>query len=521
MAQESRVKKSLLNARVNMIFYFLTLALSFFSRKIFLDCLGADFVGLTGTLQNLLSFLNLAELGIGSAIGYLLYKPLFDHDQNKINEIISVMGYLYRWIGLIILGGGIILSCFLPWIFPDSNTGFQLPLIYFAYYSFLVSSLIGYFINYRQNLLGADQRNYVVTAYFQGATIIKTIIQMALAYSTGNYYLWVAIELTFGIIYSFILNWKINQTYPWLKAEVKSGRQLFKKYPEVMKKAKQVYVHQLTLIGITQTRSFIIYAFASLSTVAYFMNYSIIIEKVFIMLRNIIGSVTASVGNLIAEGQKEKTLNIFFELYSCVMFFAGIVSVSIFSLSNDFVSLWLGQKYVLSLWVLMPLYIHIYFDMNNDIMRAFINGFGLFRDVWSSLVELALYLIIAITCGWLWGLFGVLLGRLVSTLCIWYLWKPYFLFHSGFKITVLKYWKFFIPLFSLQLVTALMCNIIINKIFLINEVTLLNFLEKAVTVMLLYSAITFIIFYFLSSGFRNFIQNRVMRKYINRSKAYS
>ena len=67
MSQESRVRKSLLNARVNLIFYFLTLALSFFSRKIFLDTLGADFVGLTGTLQNLLGFLNLAELGIGSA----------------------------------------------------------------------------------------------------------------------------------------------------------------------------------------------------------------------------------------------------------------------------------------------------------------------------------------------------------------------------------------------------------------------------------------------------------------------
>lgn len=111
MAEESRVKKSLLNARVNLIFYFLTLILSFFSRKIFLDCLGADFVGLTTTLQNLLGFLNLAELGIGSAIGYVLYKPLFEHDQQKINEIISVFGYLYRWIGLIILGADIRLYC--------------------------------------------------------------------------------------------------------------------------------------------------------------------------------------------------------------------------------------------------------------------------------------------------------------------------------------------------------------------------------------------------------------------------
>jgi len=112
------------------------------------------------------------------------------------------------------LGAGIVLACFLPLIFP--NTEFEMGIIFFAYFSFLASSLIGYFANYKQTLLGADQKNYVVTAYFQTATIIKTLIQMASAYYTGSYYLWVAIELTFGIIYSFILNWKINQVYPWL-----------------------------------------------------------------------------------------------------------------------------------------------------------------------------------------------------------------------------------------------------------------------------------------------------------------
>ena len=148
MSQESRVRKSLLNARVNLIFYFLTLALSFFSRKIFLDTLGADFVGLTSTLQNLLGFLNLAELGISTAIGYVLYKPLFEQNKLKINEIISVFGYLYHWIGKIMLLAGGILACFLSLIF--SNTGFDLTLIFFVYFSFLISTLIGYLMNYKQ-----------------------------------------------------------------------------------------------------------------------------------------------------------------------------------------------------------------------------------------------------------------------------------------------------------------------------------------------------------------------------------
>lgn len=109
---ESRLKKSYLNARVNVLFYFITLFISFFSRKIFLDMLGADFVGLMGTLQNLLGFLNLAELGIGASIGFVLYKPLFNGDKDKIRDIISVLGYLYRNVGLIIFFWGLILVCF-------------------------------------------------------------------------------------------------------------------------------------------------------------------------------------------------------------------------------------------------------------------------------------------------------------------------------------------------------------------------------------------------------------------------
>ena len=114
MQKESRVKKTMLNAKINLICYFASFITAFFTRKILLDNLGAEFIGFTGTVGSLLSFLNLAELGIGTAIGYVLYKPIADGDKFKINEVISVLGYLYRIIGLAILSLGIIGSLFLP-----------------------------------------------------------------------------------------------------------------------------------------------------------------------------------------------------------------------------------------------------------------------------------------------------------------------------------------------------------------------------------------------------------------------
>ena len=175
-----RVHKSIMNAEVNLLFFFLSLFFAFISRKIFLECLGAEFIGLTGTLGNILGYLNLAELGIGSCISYFLYKPLQSNNRESINEIMSVFGYLYRCIGLTIFIGGIFISLFFPIIF--SSQEISLGIVYFSFYSFLGSSLIGYFINYRQILLSADQKKYVVTLYLQSATLIKTAIQITLAY---------------------------------------------------------------------------------------------------------------------------------------------------------------------------------------------------------------------------------------------------------------------------------------------------------------------------------------------------
>ena len=113
----SRIQKSIKNAKVNVIFYVVTAVLAFFSRKVFLDNLGTEFLGLSSTLGDILNLMNITELGVGTAVGVTLYKPLFEDDHSKIADIISVYGFLYSCIGAIIAGVSIILSCFFPLMF--------------------------------------------------------------------------------------------------------------------------------------------------------------------------------------------------------------------------------------------------------------------------------------------------------------------------------------------------------------------------------------------------------------------
>ena len=282
-----RVHKSLLNIKVNFLFFVLTLFISFFSRKIFLDTLGAEFIGLSGTLGNILGLLNLAEFGIGTCISYFLFKPLQSHDKNAIGEIMSVFGYVYRLIGMGIAAVAIVISLFFPFVFKDGEIG--LGITYFAFYSFLLSSLIGYFINYKQILLTADQKNYVVVAYFQTGGIIKSILQITLAYYTRNVYLWVTIELFFGFINCIILNWKIKKVYPWLTTDLSQGKSLLKKYPDIFVKTKQIFIHRIKDFILNKSDELLVFVFVSLKMVAYYGNYLLIVNKI-ILFMNVVSN---------------------------------------------------------------------------------------------------------------------------------------------------------------------------------------------------------------------------------------
>ena len=202
---KSRTAKSLLNVKVALSFYFLNLILQFFSRKIFLDYLGSEILGLNTTAQNLLGFLNLAELGIGGAVAYNLYKPLYEKNRQAINDIVSIQGWLYRRIAYIVMAGACVLMCFFPLIFAKA----AIPLWY-AYGSFivlLVAALLGYFVNYKQIVLSADQKEYRITYSVQGVKIVKIVFQiLAIRYLAHGYVWWMVLECDYGITNTLFMN---------------------------------------------------------------------------------------------------------------------------------------------------------------------------------------------------------------------------------------------------------------------------------------------------------------------------
>lgn len=433
----SRTSKTLQNARVGALCYLLSLFVSFFSRRIFLDQLGAEFLGYTSSVGSFLNFLNIAELGISGAVTIAFYKPLFDDNREQINELVSILGYLYRWVGFFIGVCGIILSFFLPLLFP--SVSFPLSIVYFGYYSFLIATLLGYFANYHSVLLAADQRNYEVIGYYQVAYTLKVIIQWIVTIYLSSFFLFLLLELVFGIVYSLLLHWRVRNTYPWLSSHISAGKELLWCYPQVVTKVRQSVAHCLGGFVQTQSLPLFIYYFVSLPTVALYGNYLLVSGSLRTCLRTALSSMNGGIGSLISEGDLSRIIAVYWEVLSLHFVCAGVVTGCFYHLLPDFISLWLGPEYLLPPIISVLVSLHLFLLILRLATDDFLFGFGLIQDIWSPVVESVVFITASSVLGHVYGLPGVLSGPLLSLLLVIHLWKPFFLFTRGFHLPVTQY----------------------------------------------------------------------------------
>ena len=449
-----RVHRSMMNIKVGMFFYILSLFLAFFSRKIFLDCLGAEFIGLTGMLMNIMSFLSVAELGIGTSIVYFLYKPLQEDNHNKINEVMSMLAYLYRCIGAIIGIMGIVISLFFPWWFNNLTTG--LPLVYFAFYSFLGSSVAGYIFNYKQLLVSANQKQYLVNSYFQTIGIVQSIAQILLAYYYRNLWLWVVVGLVFTIIGIIIFNYRIQQLYPWLNIDLKKGRENLKKYPEVLKKTRQIFVQRIKDFILYQSDEIMVGAFVSVVNVAFYGNYTMIINKLNFLVNILSEGLSAGVGNLLAEGNEQNIMKVFWEMTAARFLILGVIILSLLLFFQPFIGCWLGQQYQLSNIIVYLLIFNLFIRYQTAAVYIYMGAAGLFSDVWAAWTELIVNISLTLLLAPFYGIAGILLAKIISFGVISSFWKPYYLFSQTFHRSVWDYWQGMAPYYIIFTVFTLL-----------------------------------------------------------------
>lgn len=85
-----RTKNSIINLITAFIGQIFGVIISFIVRMIFVNYLSSEYLGINGLFTNILTMLSLVELGVGSAMTYSLYKPIAEHDIEKIKSLMSL-----------------------------------------------------------------------------------------------------------------------------------------------------------------------------------------------------------------------------------------------------------------------------------------------------------------------------------------------------------------------------------------------------------------------------------------------
>ena len=187
MNENSRILNSVRNIFTGFLGQFITLITGFICRTIFIQCLKTEYLGVSGLFTNILSVLSLAELGVGSAINYALYKPLAEKNEREVSEYMNFYSKAYTGIGIFIFIVGICLLPFLKFLIKDApNIKENLNLIYIIYLS---NTSIGYFFSYKSALINADQRNYIVSLANYARVILQAIVQIVILLLTKNFLL--------------------------------------------------------------------------------------------------------------------------------------------------------------------------------------------------------------------------------------------------------------------------------------------------------------------------------------------
>ena len=453
-----RVENTIRNAKYNFPLYFVSIILGFVSRSFFLRILGVDLLGVNGVIGNLIGFLQVAEMGISVAITYSLFKPLSERDDKKINEIMILFKHYYKRISIIVLVTGLIVSIFLKFFI---KSGISDSSMYLYYYLFLFNTVITYLFSYKQTLIIADQKQYVITLSTNITKLIKVIIQIAMLMILESYIIWIILEIVFNFINLVYLSKKCDKIYNKIDFKKSYDIQRIKsENPRIVKDIKNIFLHKMANFVLSQTDGLLISFFLSLRDVGIYGSYVLITSSIAGLFTTVINSVTASIGNMIIESKVERVYSLFKKMYLMENYLALIISYTLYYIINLFMELWLGKGFDFSMEIIFVLMINLYIQISRPTVDRFRNNYGIFWDIYAPVVEGGLNLIISILLIEKMGIVGVLIGTLVSNIVVIILWKPYTLYKCGFKMKTKSYVIMLIKIVATAISSILISNYI-------------------------------------------------------------
>lgn len=477
MASIARTKNSIRNIGFGFAYKILALILPFIARTIIIYYLGIEYVGLTSLFTSILSMLNLAELGVGSAIVFSMYDAVAKDDQVLICALLKVYKKVYTVIGCVILTAGVIITPFLSRIISgDMPSDVNL---YVLYYIYLANTVLTYFLfAYKNCLFVAHHRNDIISKISAIVLVLQNIAQIAFLIITKDYYLYIIWMLAGTILKNLLINYSSNRYY---KRYAPKGNVNKTVVDNIVRKVKALFLYKVGGIVLTSVDSVVISAFIGLSVLGKYNNYYFIITSLFAFLAIFYDSIRPGIGNSLVLESKEKNIRDFYRLFLLNSWLVGWCTVCLLCMYEPFMEFWVGEalSFPISIVILFSAYFYIWKMM--EIVNLYKDAAGMweydkYRPIVASLVNLFLNIVLVQVV----GIYGILLSTIISIVVVIFPWSTVVLFKYYFSDNRRDMITYFKKYFYYMCITSVACIITYTICQVVQAVSIIGLIIRLI-----------------------------------------
>lgn len=505
--KSSRTKNSIRNITFSFGYQVLVLILGFINRTIFINILGVNYLGISGLFSDILSMLSLADLGFGVALTYSMYKPLAENDYRRLAGLTNLYKKVYRIIALAVSLIGLALVPFLKYLVHLSR---PIPNLQLYYILFLANTVASYLVVYKTSILTADQKDYMLSKYRSIFSFFQTVFMTLFLWLTHNYTVYLCVQVFFTYAVNFYCSYIAEKEYPFIKEKVELP---FSEVKEIFRNLYSVFLYKISGVLLNATDNTLISVLVNTGMVGYYSNYSMIITNVTNLINTLFYSLTASLGNLVVKEKAERRYQVFQMIQSVSIILSTICICGFTFLIQDFIRLWLGNKFVLDYPILIAIIINFYLSIILLPIWVYREATGLYQQTKYIMVITALInLVLSIWWGQIFGVAGILLASAVARLSTYVWYEPILLFKEYFGISSWIYFRNIIKSIVFTLSLMLSEALSINRFVPSNW---LGFMLKASVVGGM--TIFLVLLFYLNSPGLELIKDKITRSEMQRN----
>jgi len=435
--RQSRTRNVTINAGVAIICQVINLCLNFVSRTCFIHALGAEYLGVNGLFSNVLSVLSFAELGIGNAIVFSMYKPLAHNDETRLTSLLALYKKAYTVIAIVVLAAGLV---YVPFIDLSIKERPDIPEnLICIYLLFLSNTVISYLVVYKKSILTADQKNYLVLGSTECTHILQIILQILVLVRYKSLIAFLIIQIVFTLLGNILCAILAEKKYPYIKNAPMPLTTDEKR--TIFENIKSMAAYKFGSIILNGTDNIIVSAMLGVIPVGIVSNYVLLHQAANSILGQVAQAFTASVGNLNVVGTKEQKYDIFNKVLLITVWMYGFASAALVTMSQQLMPLWLGESYMLNNWTVVSIIAGFYVFGVHTCESNYRTTLGLFvKGRWAPICSSILNVILSIYLCTKIGLAGIFIATPISRFAFIGIVDTTLIYREAFKKNPLIYY---------------------------------------------------------------------------------